>query len=268
MKKASAVLHRSQGAISKQIKQLEEFYNVRLFERSVDGLILTNQGRHFVTVSRKVMADVSLYDGSPVASDDPIKISAPSTFTLRWLLPRMDSIRQHTGGQAIEVSSSFEDVAATPDHCVELLIARTVAVPKGMVGIELFPEMLTPMCSPLMLDQMDAKKQSLREQNLLHASADGEEWASWWDYAGEIEPATGHPIVFDTMEIALSAAEATMGIAIGDPVLAQERLNAKRLIMPVAKLIPSGKKYWACYAQSRIGDPAVTKVVQALKALV
>lgn len=47
--KASTLLHRSQGAVSKQIRQLEEHYDVVLFERTTTGLELTKKRK---TVSR------------------------------------------------------------------------------------------------------------------------------------------------------------------------------------------------------------------------
>ncbi|WP_460145830.1 LysR family transcriptional regulator [Pseudomonas sp. S2_A02] len=266
--KASMLLHRSQGAISKQIKQLEEHYGVTLFERSVEGLKLTKQGVRFLTVSQDLLELIEKYERQDQPLLKPITISAPSTFTLRWLLPRIESIKGELGDQKLQINSTYQDLTSFNESELEVVIKRDNIQAKGLVSTELFPELLTPMCSRAVMAGIIENGLSLRDQNLLHASKSGSEWATWLACSKTETDVSVQTIVFDTLDLAMSAAEASMGVVIGDPVMAAERLNTKRLVMPFSLIVPSGKKYYACCSEKYSDNSAIVKLINLLQSQV
>lgn len=266
--KAAGLLHRSQGAISKQIRQLEEHYNVILFERTTTGLELTKKGIQFLDISEELLKIIGKYEVSEPLQKTEIRLSAPSTFTLRWLLPRMERIKEDFGDKNVQISSSHHDSAILDENLPEVAITRGSAPMKGVISVELFPELLTPMCSHSVMVELQNNGFSLQGQNLLHASKEGQEWAVWLENTGISVDKEAHSITFDTLDVALSAAEASMGLAIGDPIMAAERLSSKRLFMPFRPIVPSGKKYFACYLEKFSESQELVKLVNCLSAAV
>ena len=55
---AAKQLYAAQPNISKALKNLEEEYKIRIFERSSTGMIPTEQGRHFIRQAERVLDEV------------------------------------------------------------------------------------------------------------------------------------------------------------------------------------------------------------------
>ena len=58
MSAAAKRLYAAQPNVSKALKNLEEEYHLRIFERSSTGMIPTEQGRHFIEQAERVLRDV------------------------------------------------------------------------------------------------------------------------------------------------------------------------------------------------------------------
>ena len=59
---AAKQLYAAQPNISKALKNLEEEYKIRIFERSSTGMIPTEQGRHFIRQAERVLDEVDRLD--------------------------------------------------------------------------------------------------------------------------------------------------------------------------------------------------------------
>ena len=261
--KASLELNRSQGAVSKQIQQLEAFYDVVLFERLNSGLELTSEGRRFLEVAYELLEVVGKFELPNRRSTD-IKIFSPSTFALRWLLPRIEIIKLELSEIDIQIRSTHADAIQLDNNVASLAIVRGQPSESNLAFIELFPEILTPMCSDSIRKSILDNSLSLEGQNLLHATQDGEEWFTWLDQNKNIKTEGSNSMFFDTLDVALSAAENASGIVIGDPAMAVERLESKRLFMPYQSIIPSGKKYYICYLEKFSGNKEIQQLVKAI----
>lgn len=258
------MLNRSQGAVSKQIQQLEEFYGVVLFDRLTSGLELTVEGRRFLVVSYELLEVVGKFESSNEQLTE-LTIYSPSTFALRWLLPRIERIKQALPEIKVHVRSAHSDVAKLDENTPSLAVVRGEPSSSNIVSIELLPELLTPMCSPYVLDLIQEKQLSLDEQNLLHASPEGEEWHVWLDHNRSRKIDGDQSIYFDTLDVAMSAAESSLGVVIGDPAMAKERLESGRLAMPYRSVVPSGKKYFLCYLEQFSGNKDIQQLVRAIE---
>ena len=61
---AAKQLYAAQPNVSKALKNLEEEYKIRIFERSSTGMIPTEQGRHFIEQAERVLREVARLDQS------------------------------------------------------------------------------------------------------------------------------------------------------------------------------------------------------------
>lgn len=82
----------TQGAVSKQVKHLEEFVGVELFLRIRQGLVLTEAGRSYLT---KIQAGLGQIEAATVeliahqGQGGTLNLTCMPTFGARWLIPRL-----------------------------------------------------------------------------------------------------------------------------------------------------------------------------------
>src|SRR3979490_3055004 len=89
--KAAEELNVTHGAVSRQVALLEQWLGTPLFRRSFSHLALTESGRSYLTevtaaLDRLALATMHVKEH---AAPTALRINAPPTFTMRWLIPRM-----------------------------------------------------------------------------------------------------------------------------------------------------------------------------------
>src|SRR5579859_1519828 len=86
-------LHLTHGAVSRQIKTLEDHLGTRLFarRRRSRSLELTAAGTAFAPVVRQALALIETAAARLVApaNQGPLVVSCLGTFMMRWLIPRL-----------------------------------------------------------------------------------------------------------------------------------------------------------------------------------
>jgi LysR family glycine cleavage system transcriptional activator len=94
--KAADELRVTHGAISRQVAMLEGWFGVKLFRRAPSQLTLTPAGHIYyrevtAVLDRLALASMNLKQqgATPV-----LRISAPPTFTMRWLIRRISSFQR------------------------------------------------------------------------------------------------------------------------------------------------------------------------------
>jgi len=115
-KQAAAALHVTPTAISHQIKQLEQFLNVQLFERQVRQVVLTAQGQKLAATTERIFSDLSstLTELSKPATQ--VTLSCCTSFATLWLAPRLADFQQRHPDIDVQILASdslldFRDVA-------------------------------------------------------------------------------------------------------------------------------------------------------------
>ncbi len=106
---ASEKLHISQPAITKQIKNLEEYLNTKLFIRSKKGVILTTEGENiyndiknglnsFLIAEKKIKDNIDIIKGT-------IRIGVSTTLAKKYLMPYINSFHKAYPGINFEIST-------------------------------------------------------------------------------------------------------------------------------------------------------------------
>jgi len=90
-KAAARELHVTQGAVSQQIKNLEEALGCKLFYRLPRQITLTEEGRRFAAVVRQSLEAIEreAQDIAASGATVDIRLRAGPSFALRWLVPRL-----------------------------------------------------------------------------------------------------------------------------------------------------------------------------------
>ncbi|RDU98834.1 hypothetical protein DWV00_11265 [Trinickia dinghuensis] len=99
---------------------------------------------------------------------------------------------------------------------------------------------------------------------LLHPGPSREEWRCWLDSVGATKLDVDGGLVFDTLELTLTAAAQGHGVAIGDPRMAAERLQMGALTRPFGHVVPNGLGYFLVYPPPRAAQPKIRALADAL----
>src|SRR5512141_3216326 len=76
-----------QSQYSRQIKELEDFFQTRLIERQGKGTRLTANGKELARISRFFMLGLSNFQRGCLAEEQTFRVGASATFIVQWLLP-------------------------------------------------------------------------------------------------------------------------------------------------------------------------------------
>ena len=264
--RAAEHLCRTQGAVSRQVQQLEAHYRCALFVRHPSGLTLTAEGGALLTVAVNVLAQLAQHAHAHADSASTLTLRLPSTFAIRWLLPRLSALNHALPRTELRIHTSADDTPDFTDADFDAIVVRGTGNWPGMVVVPLFDECLTPMCTR---DAGTSLKSfaDLAHATLLHPARNRDEWRCWLDAVGatQIDPGTG--LVFDTLELTLTAAAHTHGVAIGDPRMAADRLAAGALVTPFPEVVRNGLGYYLVYPAQRAAQPAIQALAEVLTRL-
>jgi len=224
----------TQGAVSRKIAALEQWFGFPLFERHARGLRLTPQGSALLPELQAAFEHLATVAEQARQQQTVVRLKAP-TCAMRWLVPRL--LRLERENPDLQVS-----LTTTSDHTVnfktEPYDAAIVFGTQLSAGDLLFEEALTPVIGA----QCD-KSSAPEQMTFLHPTRDKTDWSLWLAGQTQIAPAMKKNQHFDTMDLAISAAIQGFGIAIADETLVAEDLRAGRLRRPFSHSVKTG----ACY---------------------
>jgi LysR family transcriptional regulator, glycine cleavage system transcriptional activator len=252
---AAEELNVTQSAVSHQIKSLEEFLGVRLFERIHNSLKLSNEGRAYLPYIRDAIEMISNATSQIRSSHDSktLTISMLPSFATRWLIPRLPGFQTSYPHIDVRLSTSIVVVDFNKTD-VDVAIRYGSGDWKGLYCKELMGEDVIPVCSPSLLQgkQMLKEPAELTQYPLLHNLSHPGEWQMWLTATGleKIDPQRGHG--FESSDLALHAAVEGMGIALGRRPLVDEALESGELIAPLPMEISSEYHYYFVCPESHL----------------
>jgi len=229
--RAAEELHLTHGAISRQIRQLEDALGVPLFERRNRAVFLTEAGRTLHASASEAM-DLLAATAQRIRTPAPnaaLVLSCEPTIAMRWLIPRLTRfsaihpeipVHLMAAGGPVDFAAGGIDVA---------LRRNDFAFDPRWHTCELTPERVGPVCRP---DQAGmAPEQVVR----LHTRTRPDAWQRWMLSAGS--PAVGATAGrqdgwYEHFYLSLQAAAAGLGWAVASHLMAADELADGRLVAP------------------------------------
>lgn len=261
IKAAAEELHVTHGAVSQQVRQLETWLGVALFERQHRRVVLTPAASAYLEEIGPLfdrLAQATAQYGLQRPAVRTLRVNALATFTLRWLVPRLAMFRSAHAGIDVQV-----DTANVP---VDSLEARWDVIIRGgpdtFYGYAMRPflsEVRLPVCSPALLQRVPmSAPDDLSRHTLLHTSSLPRLWPDWLSKAGvaRLEPAAS--LTFDHFYLTLQAAVDGIGIAMGPTALVADDLAAGRLVAPFSGPHLPSRSYCAYVPEERCKDELVS----------
>ena len=256
--RAAAELAITQSAVSRHIRTLEDYFACRLFERSGRNLRLSESARLLLPGVRDGFDALERACVALSADDATVRMKAPSTLTMRWLLARLSRFRLLNSDIEVQLTSAWMDVDKVDFHqepfdCA-VLLSSGGAFPAEWESVELFAEWLIPVCAPEAAGSSPWDLVRLQAAELLHPTPDRRDWRRWLQAMGLAEqvPLKGGQ-VFDTLELGIVAAARGYGVSIGDLVMVAEDVEQGRLGLPWPSAVRSGDSYHLVWPRERRG---------------
>ncbi len=176
--RAAAELYVTHGAVSRQVRQLEETLGLSLFERRNRAVFLTPQGRTLHAACRQAMGHIrlTLKELCAPAAPAPLVVSCEPTIAMRWLIPRLPLWREQQPGLALHLLAAGGAVDFARDR-VDLALRRSDFHWSDHLHVErLAPELMGPVYAPVLADAWHTAPGSVRE---LHTRTRPQAWPLW-----------------------------------------------------------------------------------------
>ncbi len=265
--RAARELNVTHGALSRQVRLLEEWFGRALFKRGNRRIDLTESGAAYLVeisaaLDRITAATTRQFEHHEVRL---LQVNALATFTLRWLIPRLSSFQRRHPGVEVRVTTSN-----TPLH--DLRGPYDVAIRGGPDRIpahvvqKFLSETRIPVCSPKLLEQRPiCHPRDLAKHTLLHAATLPEVWSQWLVAArvSNLKPAGS--VTLEHFYLTLQAALDGVGVAMGPTALVADDVLAGRLVMPFAEPALPARSYFTYVPNDCAEDPAVRSFCEWLR---
>jgi LysR family transcriptional regulator, glycine cleavage system transcriptional activator len=247
---AATRLNLTQGAVSRQVQLLEEYYGCPLFVRVARGLTLTPEGQELLAPVRQAMETLAQASARVRRGADVLRVQFPPTMAVRWFLPRLPALQQALPGLEIRVATHWTDAPDVSNTDADVIVAHGKGGWPNLVEVPLMRERLVPLCIPQLAAGLH-QPADLAGATLLHARANRHEWQTWLRGAGLPDlQGTGEQL-FDTLDMCVQSAERGQGVAIGDAALFADLIASGKVVKPFDIEVDSGNDYFLTYPPQR-----------------
>lgn len=234
---AAEMLHVTHGAVSRQIRTLEEELGVSLFEKSGRGIQLTAAGRRLRDASRKAFDSLrsACAEIRQAEAAAPFLLACPGSLLARWFIPRLDRLNNELPDLNLHLSASEGEMDPRKPGVSATLLFAEPPWPADMQVYELARERIGPVFSPRYAGApalLGQPAERLADEALLHTLSRQRAWPDWARASG-LDPASlRQGQGFEHLYYLLEAALAGLGVAIAPQQLVADDIAAGRLLAP------------------------------------
>jgi DNA-binding transcriptional LysR family regulator len=259
--KAAVELNVTQGAASRQVRSLEAFLRLPLFERTSRRIDLTQHGRFYAALVKDALDRIEAGTVELITArkgTGALSIGMLPTFGTRWLIPRLSSFQElhpaillnlvsndgplDFAAQQIDVAVRFGH-GEWPDAIADPLMAEEIVVvcsPATMTG----PQPLTSL-------------EALRHHRLLQHTTRPDAWDHWFR-AVDFHPNDLHwGPSFEHFFMIIQAAIAGLGVALLPLLLIEEELQKELLTAPFPVRVAGPGAYYLVTPKAKYELPSV-----------
>ncbi|BET98231.1 transcriptional regulator GcvA [Xenorhabdus taiwanensis] len=245
--KAAEELFVTQAAVSHQMKSLEDFLGLKLFRRRNRSLLLTEDGQSYYLDIKEIFTAINDATRKLQArsAKGALTVSLSPSFAIQWLVPRLSGFNQSFPGIDVRIQAVDREEDKLSDD-VDVAIFYGRGNWPGLRTDRLYPEYLLPVCSPALLtgDRPLKTPADLAKHTLLHDSSrrDWQAYVRQLDMQQQINVQQGP--IFSHSAMVIQAAVHGQGVALANNVMAQNEIDAGRLVCPFNDVLVSKNAFY------------------------
>ncbi|BBP54471.1 transcriptional regulator [Pseudomonas sp. St386] len=245
-KAAAQELNVSPAAISHQVKSLEAFLGVRLFERSSQSVCLSADGERLQPFMHRALLDIQhgLQVLSPPCTAQSLVVSTTPAFASLWLIPRLGDFHRLYPEIDVRLHTSNDVVDLQRDASIDLAIRALFTPDPQLFEQPLLDEYFGVYCRPGWQPPAAGSPVELIDVPWLSSAKVAIDWPAWCAKAGTLgwleNPRFRH---YDEEQHALQAAIAGHGLVLASNVLVTEAVARGELVEYRPEVRLAGARY-------------------------
>lgn len=254
--RAAEELHLTHGAISHQVRSLEQELGTPLFVRNGRHVKVTAEALRFAQILGKAFTDIASAADAlrPAQGCRRLTVSAIPSFAARWLAPRLGHfIDLHPDIEVVlQASGQLQDLAR---DAIDVGIRFGRGKYPGLVVERLMGDIYYPVVSPAYRGgQLPRTPAELAQATLLRSV---EPWQPWFEAAGLAlaEPSGG--VMFEDLSMLIRSAVDGNGVALVRHVVAMQEIASGQLLRLFELAAPSQDDYYFVSPPAAAAKPQV-----------
>ncbi|OJF90094.1 LysR substrate-binding domain-containing protein [Pararhizobium antarcticum] len=250
---AGAELGVTAGAVSHQLKKLEDGLGVSFFRRGNNSVSLTDVGERFY---QEVSLAIGLIERSADAlyrDENEMTVLASMSFAVRWLIPSLERFRTLCPQARVRVETSTH--LTFPTVSIADVTIRYVRADEPVEGWALLCRDLScPVVSPSLLARDgDLPESTISDVPALQCAAGNWDWKLWCAKSGVPMKHLTFAHEFDTDDAALHACVAGLGMVLAPHLLTSREIRSGTLTaLPGYKPVEIGSYRYLRRSESRL----------------
>jgi len=257
--RAAEEIHVTPGAISHQIRALEDELGLQLFSRNGKRIASTLAGQNFAKVIRTALTDIA--EAAEALQDQRhqqrLVISATPSFASRWLASRLwRFIDRHPAIEVVLQSSSH--LLNLAREGIDVGLRFGTGIYPGLQTEKLMDDYYYPVVSPTYRHgQLPSSPQQLPDYALLRMDDLRESWQPWFALVGLTLPEPTGGLITEDSSLTLRAAAGGNGIALSRHSIASQEITGGELVRLFDVAWKSDWAYYFCCTPAAAGKPQV-----------
>lgn len=257
---AAAELKVTPGAISAQIRRLEEWAGVPLFVRGHRSVALSEAGARLAPRLTSLFVDMERLLGEVADIDaDALQVSTIQSFAAKWLAPRIGGFGERHPGLQIRVLGEDRQVDFDRDG-VDVALRYGDGRNGELHAERIAPAVAVPVCSPALAalypDPAAIPPELLIQDESSLIAPGLPTWEAWFAARGTARVTDRGPL-FHNAHMAIAAALGGQGFALGLTPLIDRDVAEGRLVRPWEPALESPFGFWFVCRADRLDEPKI-----------
>lgn len=256
---AARELHVTPGAISRQIRHLEESLGVVLFTRANRQVRLTPEGTEMFkavgeALDRLANATAALRSEG---RERPLHVMCAAIVAMRWLFPRLRNIHASHPHMPLTFTTTLTTAHSDFDRADVVIRVGGGRFVADLARHRLFDSQLVAVCSPRLLESGPPLRDigDLKGHTLLTSGLRPHVWRHWLKAAGHGDLAPKRMIEFENSALTYDAAEKGLGVTLAERAFINEDLRRRSLVIPLPQVLTGDEAFYLVYPKQSERKP-------------
>ena len=241
---AAKELFVTHGAISKQVKILEDFVGMPLFIRQHRSLKLTDEGERYFVHAQGALQTINNATSDLISQPlrtQTLAINVLPSLTISWLIPRLEEFKSRYPHLYVDLSIGDFEVDFNKVN-YDIAIRSSTSVPKAANVLTLMDEDLCLVCSPELAARLKCLDDINQMTLLQHTTRPGL-WQLWADTLN-VNLTTEKKFGVEHFYMLSQAAVSGMGVALIPRFFIEDELKSGKLVIPFEADFTSPYRYY------------------------
>ncbi|WP_419904757.1 LysR substrate-binding domain-containing protein [Kiloniella sp.] len=262
---AAEELNLTKGAISYQIKGLEDELGFTLFQRLPRGVLLTSKGQELLNTTKQAFDKIELKVSELRQADTrTLTIGVSTYFASRWLSPRLMDFMLAYPDIRLRVQPMIDQLGGEEEG-IDLSVRWGNGKWSDMFIEPLFPSPSWPVGNPEMAMRVkrDGLSKAFSRFTLLRDRDDSNAWSDWFDASGLFFPGHEDTLIIPDPNVRVQAVIDGQGVALNDELVTHEIETGTLVRLSDIELADYG--YYLAYPGKGRSNPDVEAFVSWLR---